>query len=65
MGTTRFTEAIEKILKENDMTLRELAEKIGISDVRMNWLYSGRVQPNEFEVVNICKAFNLAREEIL
>ena len=50
---------------ENDMTLREIAEKIGVSDVRMHKIADYKTPLRPIEILNMLLLFNCRPTDLL
>lgn len=55
-----FNEAIEQRLKEEKMTKKSLAEKIGISPSRISDFLSKKAEPSLSQAAAICKVLKIA-----
>lgn len=56
-----FTTNLGHMMREKGMNQREVAEKIGVSDVRMSRIMNGEREPNEVEMRNLCMLFGVHR----
>ena len=56
-----FTTNLGHMMREKGMNQREVAEKIGVSDVRMSRIMHGEREPNEVEMHNLCALFGVDR----
>lgn len=57
---------LDRIMADRKMTLNELAEKVGISNVNLSQLKTGKVKGIRFNTLNaICKALNCTPADIL
>lgn len=59
-----FRENLKRMMSEKDITLRELAEKIAVSDVRMCKIATGDVELRPLEVLNMLIYFDCKYTEI-
>ena len=56
-----FTKNLERMMKEQMISQREVAEKIGVTEVRMSRIMNGEREPNEVEMRNLCMLFGVHR----
>ncbi len=57
---------LDRILADRKMKLNELAEKVGISNVNLSCLKTGKVKAIRFSTLNaICKVLNCQPGDIL
>ena len=61
---SEFQENLKRMMSEKDITLRELAEKIAVSDVRMCKIATGDVELRPLEVVNMLIYFDCKYTEL-
>ena len=64
MGSA-FTGNLRRLMKERDLTQRELAEKIGVTDIRMAKLVTGEREPKPMEIANLEIVFHCTAEELM
>ena len=60
-----FARRAKEALEARDMTYRELAERIGVSDVRMCRIMSGEQLPNQMELDNITKVLQMPEMKVV
>ena len=59
-----FPENLKRFAEEKDVTLREVAEKIGVSDVRMCKLLEEDAPLRPFEIINLLLYFDCKPTEL-
>jgi len=59
-----FSENLKRFAEEKDITLRELAEKIGVSDVRMCKLLEKDTPLRPLEIINLLLYFDCKPTEL-
>lgn len=60
-----LAEKLSELLEKNDMTQRELAETVGVSDVSMSRYVNGDRMPKGPVLANIAKALHTTSEDLL
>ena len=61
---SEFRENLKRMMSEKDITLRELAEIIGVSDVRMCKIATGDVALRPLEILNMLIYFDCKYTEL-
>ena len=61
---SQFQRNLKRLTEEKGVTLRELAEKIGISDVRMNKLMNEETPVRPVEITNLLIYFDCKPSEL-
>ncbi len=57
---------LDRVMADRKMTLRELSEKVGVSNVNLSKLKTGKVNAIRFSTLNaICKALDCQPGDIL
>ena len=64
MMESQFQRNLKRLLEEKGITERELAEKIGISDVRMNKLMNEESPVRPYEIANLLIYFDCKPSEL-
>ena len=59
-----FQKNLKRFMEEKDITQRELAEIIGVSDVRMNKIMTEEVPLRPLEIVNMLLYFDCKQTEL-
>ena len=59
-----FPEKLQRFAEEKDVTLREIAEKIGVSDVRMCKIAEGKTPLRPIEIINMLLYFDCKPTEL-
>ena len=60
-----FSNNLKRFAEEKDVTLREIAEKIGVSDVRMCKISEGNTPLRPIEILNLVLFFDCKPTELL
>lgn len=60
-----FGERLEKCIKESNLTQKELAEKIGITPVRLNYWVKDKRQPDVPYIRELAKALNVSADYLI
>lgn len=60
----KISENLLKILKENGLTQRELAERVGLSTVSLNRWCKGKTRPNSAALAKIATYFGMTVAEL-
>lgn len=60
-----FDKRLRELLKENDMTQKELAKKIGVSQACVTYWINGQKQPTAENVYSVAKAFETSADYLL
>lgn len=57
---------LDKIMKERKVKLKDLAEKIGLTDANLSNIKTGKISAIRFSTLNaLCKEFNCQPADIL
>ena len=59
-----FPENLKKFAEEKEVTLREVAEKIGVSDVRMCKIMEDQIPLRPMEIINLLLYFDCKPTEL-
>ena len=60
-----FHENLKRMASDKDMTLREIAEKIGVSDVRMSKIADKETPLRPLEILNLLLLFDCKPTDLL
>lgn len=60
----KFGETIQRLRKEQKMTLQELSEKSDISIVSLNYYENGKCLPKPINIYKLAKALNYDFDEL-
>lgn len=60
-----FQTRLNEYLKENEISKRKFAEKVGVSAASVSDWTTGKIQPNAESIFLVCKAFNISADYLL
>lgn len=61
----RLSEMIEKHMRKNNMTMKELAEKVGKSESSVSLWISGKTQPRMGVIQQLADIFNITADQLI
>lgn len=60
-----FAVRLNEYLRDNELSKRKFAERVGVSAMSVSDWTTGKIQPNAESIYQICKACNISADYLL